>query len=115
MSMHCWGVVAMRTRQARRIYYGLYLNMEACRVNRERRIFADRLVDVTGRFAPGMAMRHDVPKIQSEARKLEEELVTLEAERQAMMAMLDALDDRPAEGPGDGSWNLGRGRFRSTA
>ncbi|MFY9269390.1 MAG: TolC family protein, partial [Candidatus Manganitrophaceae bacterium] len=50
--------------QAKRIYYGLYLNMEARRINREQRAIAETLVDVvTGRLASGMAMHHDVLKM----------------------------------------------------
>jgi outer membrane protein TolC len=86
--------------QAKRIYYGLYLNMEARRVNREQRAIAETLVDVvTGRLASGMAMHHDVLKMQTEASMLDDELTMLEAERQEMVAMLNALRDLPAEEP----------------
>ncbi len=86
--------------QAKRIYYGLYLNMEARRVNREQRAIADVLVEVvTGRLASGMAMHHDVLKMQTEASMLDDELAMLEAERQEMVAMLNALRDHPAEEP----------------
>lgn len=86
--------------QAKRIYYGLYLNMEARRVNREQRAIADVLVDVvTGRLASGMAMHHDVLKMQTEASMLDDDLTMLEAERQEMVAMLNALRDLPAEEP----------------
>jgi cobalt-zinc-cadmium efflux system outer membrane protein len=83
--------------QAKRLYYALYLNMEARRVNREQRAIADTLVDVvTGRLASGMAMHHDVLKMQTEASMLDDELAMLEAERREMAAMLNALRDRPA-------------------
>ena len=86
--------------QAKRIYYGLYLNMEARRVNREQRAIADTLVDVvTGRLASGMAMHHDVLKMQTEASMLDDDLAMLEAERREMVAMLNALRDRSAEEP----------------
>ena len=86
--------------QAKRIYFSLYLNMEARRVNREQRAIADTLVDVvTGRLASGMAMHHDVLKMQTEASMLDDELVMLEAERREMVAMLNALRDLPAEEP----------------
>ncbi|MGB3939870.1 MAG: TolC family protein, partial [Candidatus Manganitrophaceae bacterium] len=86
--------------QAKRIYYGLYLNMEARRVNREQRAIAETLVDVvTGRLASGMAMHHDVLKMQTEASMLDDELVMLETERREMAAMLNALRDLPAEAP----------------
>lgn len=86
--------------QAKRIYYGLYLNMEARRVNREQRVIADVLVDVvTGRLASGMAMHHDVLKMQTEASMLDDDLAMLGAERQEMVAMLNALRDLPAEEP----------------
>lgn len=86
--------------EAKRIYYSLYFNMEARRVNREQRAIADTLVDVvTGRLASGMAMHHDVLKMQTEASMLDDELVMLEAERQEMVAMLNALRDLPAEEP----------------
>lgn len=86
--------------QAKRIYYGLYLNREARRVNREQRAIADTLVDVvTGRLASGMAMHHDVLKMQTEASMLDDELAMLEAERREMVAMLNALRDLRAEEP----------------
>ena len=86
--------------QAKRIYYDLYLNMEARRVNREQRAIADTLVDVvTGRLASGMAMHHDVLKMQTEASMLDDDLAMLEAERREMVAMLNALRDRSAEEP----------------
>ncbi len=86
--------------QAKRIYYGLYLNMEARRVNREQRAIADVLVEVvTGRLASGMEMHHDVLKMQTEASMLDDELAMLEAERLEMVAMLNALRDLPAEEP----------------
>lgn len=86
--------------QAKRIYHGLYLNMEARRVNREQRAIADTLVDVvTGRLASGMAMHHDVLKMQTEASMLDDDLAMLEAERREMAAMLNALRDLPAAEP----------------
>jgi outer membrane protein TolC len=86
--------------QAKRIYYSLYLNREARRVNREQRAIADMLVDVvTGRLASGMAMHHDVLKMQTEASMLDDDLAMLEAMRREMVAMLNALRDRPAEEP----------------
>jgi outer membrane protein TolC len=86
--------------QAKRIYYGLYLNMEARRVNREQRAIADTLVDVvTGRLASGMAMHHDVLKMQTEASMLDDDLAMLEAERREMAAMLNALRDHSAAEP----------------
>lgn len=86
--------------QAKRIYYGLYLNMEARRVNREQRAITDMLVDVvTGQLASGMAMHHDVLKMQTESSMLDDELAMLEAERQEMAAMLNALRDLSAEEP----------------
>lgn len=86
--------------QAKRIYYGLYLSMEARRVNREQRAIADTLVDVvTGRLASGMSMHHDVLKMQTEASMLDDDLAMLEAERREMAAMLNALRDLPASEP----------------
>lgn len=85
---------------ARRLYYGLYLNMEARRVNREQRAIADTLVDVvTGRLASGMAMHHDVLKMQTEASMLDDDLTMLEADRREMAAMLNALRDLEAAEP----------------
>jgi len=86
--------------QAKRIYYGLYLSMEARRVNREQRVIADTLVDVvTGRLASGMSMHHDVLKMQTEASMLDDDLAMLEAERREMAAMLNALRDLPVVEP----------------
>ncbi len=86
--------------QVKRIYYGLYLNMEARRVNREQRAIADTLAEiVTGRLASGMAMHHDVLKMLTEASMLDDDLAMLEAERREMGAMLNALRDLPAAEP----------------
>ncbi|MHB8893627.1 MAG: TolC family protein [Candidatus Geothermincolia bacterium] len=86
--------------QAKRIYYNLYLNKEARRINREQRTIADTLVDVvTGQLASGMPMHHDVLKMQTEVSMLDDELAMLETERREMVAMLNALRDRPAEEP----------------
>jgi outer membrane protein TolC len=86
--------------QAKRIYYGLYLNMEARRVNREQRAIADTLVEVvTGRLASGMAMHHDVLKMLTEASMLDDDLAMLQAERREMGAMLNALRDLSAAEP----------------
>lgn len=94
------GILLDAVTQAKRIYYELYLNMEARRVNREQRAIADTLVDVvTGRLASGMAMHHDVLKMQTEASMLDDDLAMLEAERREMAAMLNALRDLPAEEP----------------
>ena len=86
--------------QAKRIYYGLYLNMEARRVNREQRAIADTLVEVvTGRLASGMAMHHDVLKMLTETSMLDDDLAMLQAERRDMGAMLNALRDVSAPEP----------------
>lgn len=86
--------------KAKQIYYGLYLNKEARRLNREQRIIADTLVDVvTGQLASGMPMHHDVLRMQTEVSMLDDELAMLESERREMVAMLNALRDRPAEEP----------------
>lgn len=84
--------------QAKRIYYGLLINTEARRVNREQRAIADTLAEVvTGRLASGMAMHHDVLKMRTEASMLDDELAILEAERREMGAMLNALRDLSAQ------------------
>jgi outer membrane protein TolC len=102
--------------QAKRIYYGLYLSMEARRVNREQRAIADTLVDVvTGRLASGMSMHHDVLKMQTEASMLDDDLAMLEAERREMAAMLNALRDLPPRSPWANPWRLGPPRSLSTA
>ncbi len=86
--------------EARRIYYDLYFNMEARRVNREQRAIADTLVDVvTGRLASGMAMHHDVLKMRTEASMLDDGLAMLEGERREMAAMLNALRNRSEAEP----------------
>lgn len=86
--------------RAKRLYYGLYLNQEARRINREQRTIADTLVAVvTGQLASGMPMHHDVLRMQTEVGMLDDELAMLETERREMVAMLNALRDRPAQEP----------------
>ena len=85
----------------RRAYYGLVLNREARRINREQRAIVDTVVEVAiGRLRSGGGMHHDVLKMQTEATMLDDALVMLEADRREMAAMLNALLDRPAETAG---------------
>ncbi len=82
----------------KRGYYGLVLNREARRVNREQRALVDTVVAITvGRLRSGGGMHHDVLKMQTEGAMLDDALVMLEADRREMAAMLNALRDRAAE------------------
>jgi outer membrane protein TolC len=89
-------VVAAGKRQ----YFGLALNREARRINREQRALVDTVVEVSlGRLRSGMGMHHDVLKMQTEATMLDDGVVMLDADRRDMTAMLNALLDRAANAP----------------
>jgi outer membrane protein, heavy metal efflux system len=82
----------------KRGYYGLLVNREARRINREQRTLVDTVVAISiGRLRSGGGMHHDVLKMQTEGAMLDDALVMLEADRREMAAMLNALRDRAAE------------------
>ena len=84
----------------KRTYYDLVLNRQARSINREQRAIVDTVVQIaTGRLSSGTGMHHDLLKMQTEATMLDDALVMLEADRREMVAMLNALLDRPAETP----------------
>ena len=86
--------------QGRRLYYQLYLNAEARRVNREQRQIVDALVEIAnGRLGAGVGSHHDALKMQTEASMLDDNLVMLRTDRIEMAAMVNALLDRPASTP----------------
>jgi outer membrane protein TolC len=83
--------------QGRRVYYQLYLNAEARRINREQRQIVDALVEIAnGRLGAGVGSHHDALKMQTEASMLDDNLIMLRADRVEMAAMVNALLDRPA-------------------
>jgi len=86
--------------QGKRLYYQLYLNSEARRINRDQRTIVDALVDVAnGRLGAGVGGHHDVLKMQTETTMLDDGLIMLRADRVEMAAMVNALLDRPASAP----------------
>ena len=83
---------------AKRLYYGLYLNQEKRRINREQRGIIDTLIElVTAQLSAGMPMHHDVLKMQTEAAMLDDDLLMLEAEQRMIGAMINGLLARPIE------------------
>lgn len=86
--------------KGKRLYYQLYLNSEARRINRDQRAIVDALVDIAnGRLGAGVGSHHDVLKMQTEATMLDDGLIMLRADRVEMAAMVNALLDRPASAP----------------
>jgi outer membrane protein TolC len=82
---------------AKRLYQQLVLNRTARRLNREQRAIVDTVVQVaTSRLRTGTGSHHDVLKMQTEASMLDDGRIMLEADRQEMAAMLNALLDRGA-------------------
>lgn len=86
--------------QAKRLYYELYLNQAERRINQQNRDVIRRFVEgATFRYKTGTGAYHEVLKAQVEYQMLESEYLGLEKERASMMAMLNAILNRPPMTP----------------
>jgi len=85
---------------ARRGYAMLRFNARRGEVNRANRSLAVTIANAAlGRYAAGVGGHHEVARAQVEVNALDVELVDLEGERASMVAMLNALRDRPVDAP----------------
>jgi outer membrane protein TolC len=83
--------------QTKRLYYELYLNQAARRINEQNRVLIRRFVDgALIRYKAGKGEYAEVLKAQIEFQMLENELLTLQNDRAMVASMLNALLDRPA-------------------
>jgi RND family efflux transporter MFP subunit len=86
--------------EAKRGWFMLLLNAKRREVSRAARSLAATIAGAAlGRYVAGQAGHHDVARAQLEVAALDVELVNLEGERTSMIAMLNALRDRPMDAP----------------
>lgn len=84
--------------EAKRAYFMLLRSARRIEVTRAGRGLAVQIAGAAlGRYAAGQAGHHDVARAQVEVAAIDVELVNLEGERAAMVAMLNALRNRPVE------------------
>jgi outer membrane protein, heavy metal efflux system len=91
---------------AKRGYLMLLLNARRREITRAARGLAVTIANAAlGRYGAGTGEHHEVARAQVEVSALDIELVNLDGERRATLAMLNALRDRPADAeladPGD--------------
>ncbi len=86
--------------QAKRLYFQLYLNQVARHINKENRDIVSRLInDSMALYKSGQTSQDDVLKVQIELQMLDNELLILISEKQTLIAMINALTDRPQSYP----------------
>jgi cobalt-zinc-cadmium efflux system outer membrane protein len=84
--------------EAKRGFFMLILNARRREINKAARGLAATVANAAlGRFGAGMAEHHEVARAQVEVSALDIELVNLEGERRAMVAMLNALRNKPTD------------------
>lgn len=84
--------------EAKRGFYMLILNARRREINKAARGLAATVANAAlGRYGAGTAEHHEVARAQVEVSALDIELVNLEGERRAMVAMLNALRNKPAD------------------
>jgi len=85
---------------ARRGYAMLRFNAKRREVNRTNRSLAVTIASAAlGRYSAGVGGHHEVARAQVEVNALDVELLNLEGERTSMVAMLNALRNRPIDAP----------------
>ena len=85
---------------AKRAFYMLALNAKRREIDRASRSLATTIAQAAlGRYSTGVGGHHEVVRAQVEVNAIDVELTNLEGERGAMVAMINALRDRPAEEP----------------
>lgn len=86
--------------QAKRLYFQLYLNQVARHINKENRDIVSRLInDAMAIYKSGQTSQDDVLKAQIELQMLDNELLILISEKETLIAMINALMDRPQSYP----------------
>ena len=83
---------------AKRGFYMLLLNARRREITKAARGLAATVANAAlGRYGAGTAEHHEVARAQVEVSALDIEVVNLEGERRAMVAMLNALRNKPAD------------------
>lgn len=86
--------------QAKRLYFQLYLNQIERHINKENRDIVSRLInDAMALYKSGQTSQDDVLKAQIELQMLDNELLVLISEKKTLIAMINALMDRPQSYP----------------
>ncbi len=84
--------------EAKRGFYLLLLNARRREITKAARSLAATVANAAlGRYGAGTAEHHEVARAQVEVSALDIELVNLDGERKAMVAMLNALRNKPAD------------------
>lgn len=85
--------------ETKRRYYQLYLNKVARRINEANQELLKRLAEAAlVRYRAGQGEYAEVLKMQTELQMLQNELLTLRRERVSLVAMINALLNRPPAG-----------------
>jgi outer membrane protein TolC len=86
--------------EAKRDYLMLLLNAKRREVNRASRGVAATIASAAlGRYSAALGGHHEVARAQVEVTALDADLLNLDGERTSMVAMLNALRDRPVDTP----------------
>ena len=83
---------------AKRAFYMLALNAKRREITRASRSLASTIAQASlGRYSTGVGGHHEVVRAQVEVNALDVELMNLDGERAATVAMINTLRDRPAD------------------
>src|SRR3989304_8135062 len=86
--------------QTKMLYYQLYFNKIAHDINTHNRTIITRLIDGTlAAYKTGKGIQADVHKAHIELQLLDDELLRLDSEQAMIIAMINALLDRPQQEP----------------
>jgi cobalt-zinc-cadmium efflux system outer membrane protein len=83
---------------AERTFMMLWMNAKRRELNRSQRALASTIASAAlGRYGAGLGQHHDVVRAQVEINTLDVEHIDLEGERASIIAMLNALRNRPSD------------------
>lgn len=83
---------------AERAYLMLWMNAKRREINRAQRALASTIASAAlGRYGAGLGDHHEVARAQVEVNAFDVEYVNLEGERGSVLAMLNALRNRPSD------------------
>ena len=88
------------TARTKIIYYDLFYIYRAIQINRENKKLLQRFADITEiKYSVGKSTQYDVLRARVERDILENDLITLEQEKESVEAKLNALLNRPIDSP----------------
>jgi outer membrane protein TolC len=86
--------------QTKKLYFQLFFNYASSQINQTNRDLIKNLIDASlALYKSGVAGYAEVAKAQVELQVLDEQLLTIEAERIFIVSMLNAILDRPQQDP----------------